>query len=270
MNILKIDLSNVDIDKLETHLINNYRLYELKKIDYYILENWQNLSMQDLSLYMSNLKYILGGYNESNLKKRKYLLVKDINNLNYISDLCENYNYDLLYDGSYNFDINDLKELCKYPCTFLIKNSDKSNIIKQLLLEEFETIPSRLKFISYIPENNDYYIQDKFLNKFDLQNDKICYYNIDGNIINEIKCKDFSSRLNRLNYINEDKDNSLWFYQRNENYESEITNNNSKFVNVYIKAKPNCKTNIRQLYVIVKEIKRILDFVGEYERKEIL
>ncbi len=34
MNILKINLSNIDIDDLETKLINNYTLIEMKKINY--------------------------------------------------------------------------------------------------------------------------------------------------------------------------------------------------------------------------------------------
>ena len=84
MNILKINLSNINIDDLETKLINNYTLIQMKKINYYFLENWQDLDMQTLSVYMSRLKYILGGYDENDLKKRKYLVIKDTNNLKYL------------------------------------------------------------------------------------------------------------------------------------------------------------------------------------------
>ena len=265
MNMLKIDISNINIDNLETQLINNYNKYEIKKIDYYILENYENLSLETLSLYMSQLKNILGGWNKNTNKKRKYLLVKNINNLKYMSDLCINYNYDLLYDGESNLSLYDLKELCTYPCTLLIENSEKSLIIRQLLVEEFDKLSNRVKILTFIPENNNYYLKDNYLNKYDFQDNCLNYYDINGELIAEIKTKNFSSSLNKIDYQNYEKLGNYWFLYKSKNYEAKIVNGNSKYVGARIRAKENGKRDIKELYNLVKELKKIIEFVGEYK-----
>ena len=265
MNILKINISNINIDDLETKLINNYNIYESKKIDYYVLENFENLSLETLSFYMSRLKNILGGWNNNDLKKRKYLLLKNINNIKYLSDLCNSYNYDLLYTNDCNLNLQELKELCYYPCTLLIENSEKSVLVKQLLEEEFDKLQDRVKIISYIKEDSNYYLQDKFLNKYDFQDNILCYYNEDCEEIVKISCKDFASEINKINYANYEKEGNIWLLYKTQNYVLKINNKNAKYSEIYLKLKKYGKSNIKELYSIIKELKKIIKFVGNYK-----
>ena len=269
MNILKINLSNIDIDDLETKLINNYTLIQIKKINYYFLENWQDLDMQTLSMYMSRLKYILGGYDENDLKKKKYLVIKDTNNLKYLDSLCQNYNYDLLYDGSFELDSYEIKELFKHHCTCLIENSSKSYNIRQVLASEFFVhSPFWVKTISYIPENNNYYQQDNFLNKYDFQDSEIVYYNEDIQEISRIKCKDFNSKLNKINYANEDKTTQLWFLYKSKNYMCKLENEKSTKLTIKLQPTVDYSSDFKELYNLVKELKRIQEFTGEFEKNK--
>lgn len=269
MNILKINLANIDIDDLETKLINNYTLIQIKKINYYFLENWQDLDTQTLSMYMSRLKYILGGYDENDLKKKKYLVIKDTNNLKYLDSLCQNYNYDLLYDGSFELDTDELKELFKHHCTCLIENSSKSSNIRQVLASEFFVhSPFWVKIISYIPENNNYYQQDNFLNKYDFQDSEIVYYNEDVQELSRIKCKDFSSKLNKINYANEDKTTQLWFLYKTKSYTCKLKNEKSTKLTINLRLNEKDKSNFKELYNLVKELKRIQEFTGEFEKNK--
>lgn len=269
MNILKINLANIDIDDLETKLINNYTLIQMKKINYYFLENWQDLDMQTLSMYMSRLKYILGGYDENELKKKKYLVIKDTNNLKYLDSLCQNYNYDLLYDGSFELDSYEIKELFKHHCTCLIENSSKSSNIREVLANEFFVhSPFWVKTISYIPENNNYYQQDNFLNKYDFQDSEIVYYNEDVQELSRIKCKDFNSKLNKINYANEDKTTQLWFLYKTKSYTCKLKNEKSTKLTINLRLNEKDKSNFKELYNLVKELKRIQEFTGEFEKNK--
>ena len=82
------------------------------------------------------------------------------------------------------------------------------------------------------------------------------------------KYERFNSKLNKINYANEDKTTQLWFLYKSKNYMCKLENEKSTKLTIKLQPTVDYSSDFKELYNLVKELKRIQEFTGEFEKNK--